>query len=157
MFVLMLYSNLFHYFVTGPFMKPVLFDADTCEDTWWWNLLYLNNFFTDDGYVSQPTCLTSLHTFALSPVKFFKVWTNVLYFQCMGWAWYLTLDWQFFCIAPLFIYVLWKYVETHATREITQKEFNHTNMCFLLLQKQMGWNSSQFLWISWWSDWCSLL
>ena len=44
MFVLMIYSNLFHYFVTGPFMKPVLFDADTCEDTWWWNLLYLNNF-----------------------------------------------------------------------------------------------------------------
>ena len=49
---MMVYATLFHYIATGPFMLDVWYDADSCKDSWWSALLYVNNFFNKNGYVS---------------------------------------------------------------------------------------------------------
>ena len=49
--VMFIYATLYHYFATGPFMLGYWYDADSCEDSWWYSLLYINNFFNKDGYV----------------------------------------------------------------------------------------------------------
>ena len=59
-FVMMVYATLFHYFATGPFMLDVWYDSDSCKDSWWYSLLYINNFFNSSGYVSLNT--KQLHT-----------------------------------------------------------------------------------------------
>ena len=74
----MIYTTLFHYFASGPFMKPYIYDVDSCEDTWYINLLYLNNFFNSKGYVRKGrfvsflSCLwlnVSVHGVVLVPVR----------------------------------------------------------------------------------------
>ena len=50
-----------------------------CKDYWWTNLLYINNLW--------PWSTTGI---------------------CVGQTWYLSNDMQFFCLAPIFIYALWK-------------------------------------------------
>lgn len=52
-----------------------------CGDGWWKNLLYIQNF-TDD---------------------FSK--------QCMGWAWYLANDMQFYWISPVFLYLFHRHAK----------------------------------------------
>ena len=44
LFVLMIYTNLTHYFCTGPFMPDYVMDIDSCATEWWKNMLYINNF-----------------------------------------------------------------------------------------------------------------
>ena len=44
MIVLMIYTNLTHYWIKGPFALDYLNDVDSCSETWWHNLLYINNF-----------------------------------------------------------------------------------------------------------------
>ena len=51
MIVLMMYTNFYHYWATGPFFKDFDGDVDLCEDSWWANLLYINNFTIKSGYV----------------------------------------------------------------------------------------------------------
>ena len=60
----------------------MIYVRSTCESTWWWNLLYINNFADK---------IDSSHGSG-----------------CIGWTWYLADDMQFFIISPLIIYPLWK-------------------------------------------------
>lgn len=52
--VLMVYANLGHYFIHGPYAKHYFADVDTCSTEWWKNLLYINNldiFITEGKHV----------------------------------------------------------------------------------------------------------
>ena len=82
MFVLFFYWFLTIHLVQGPqflqFTGPDSPTVKNCESYWWTNLLYINNFY--------PTNFND---------------------QCMGWAWYLANDMQFFVISPLFLILLY--------------------------------------------------
>ena len=54
---------------------------DICQESWWYNLLYINN-------VDLKPDLSNM---------------------CMGATWYLAVDMQMFLIAPLVIWPLWKF------------------------------------------------
>ena len=58
----------------GPGSPPY----ETCNQYWWTNLLYINNFY---------------------PWKLAE--------ECMGWTWYLANDMQFYIVAPLMVVMLY--------------------------------------------------
>jgi peptidoglycan/LPS O-acetylase OafA/YrhL len=70
MFVLFNYTYVFPQLSWGPFWFRMLAEAQLCKDSWWTNILYINNFH---------------------PTEFHD--------QCMSWTWYLANDMQFFLIA----------------------------------------------------------
>lgn len=64
--ILMIYTNLFHYFAEGPFMLDRISDVDNCASEWWRNLLYINNLFEESAeYKSVRTgCCQLFHVYA---------------------------------------------------------------------------------------------
>jgi peptidoglycan/LPS O-acetylase OafA/YrhL len=69
----------------GPFSHISPYLHNDCPDYWWANLLFLNNFVPD--------------------------WRgNDL---CVGWAWYLANDMQFFLITPPIIWLYYKLSPKH--------------------------------------------
>jgi len=52
MLFLMTYVPLAKYLANGPFYpQSTGFDVDECRDTWWTNLLYVNNLVKSDKMV----------------------------------------------------------------------------------------------------------
>ena len=45
MIVLMFSAVLSRYLGNGPFFPNDGFEMDSCRNTWWTNLLYINNFY----------------------------------------------------------------------------------------------------------------
>ena len=88
-FVMLIFMSLFMYLIAGPFQwlatdpdHGVLYEATHgCRNYWWSNLLYINNFYPDYGVDSG----------------------------CMGWAWYLANDMQFYMIISPILIILFKY------------------------------------------------
>ena len=84
-FVLMIFTTLWMYMFTGPYSAIAKSPdgrkgIDVCKDYWWTNLIYINNYYPDDGSLAGT---------------------------CMGWAWYLAIDMQcYILLAPLFIFLL---------------------------------------------------
>ena len=79
MFVLFFIWALSIYMGNGPtFQSNMQAVSGYCKSYWWTNLLYINNFHPSD---------------------FSK--------ECMGWAWYLANDMQFFVISPLLLIPLY--------------------------------------------------
>jgi len=69
------YTTLSPYFVQGPFHWLYIQEkTNLCEQHWWSNLLYINNFVPHSS--GQ---------------------------QCMGWSWYLANDMQFYVVTPLLV------------------------------------------------------
>ena len=79
--VMGLIATVFKYFATGPQSLLVLTSVESCQQSWWVNALYMNNIY--------PQIDSS------------KPW-------CLGQAWYMANDMQFFIISPIFIYAMWK-------------------------------------------------
>ncbi|XP_023337485.1 nose resistant to fluoxetine protein 6 isoform X2 [Eurytemora carolleeae] len=79
--VIGLLATVFKYFATGPQSVLVLTSAESCQQSWWVNALYINNIYPQFD-MSQPWCL--------------------------GQTWYMANDMQFFIISPIFIYAMWK-------------------------------------------------
>ncbi len=77
MFVLFFYWLVTVHMGNGPNLLfgigPDSIAAKSCESYWWTNLLYINNFY--------PTMAKN----------------------CMGWAWYLANDMQFYVVSPLLL------------------------------------------------------
>ena len=78
--ILGFHATLLKLFATGPVSKWMTEAHDLCQEHWWQNLLYINNFYYDESMMS-----------------------------CMGVTWYLAVDMQMFIIAPLVIWPLWKF------------------------------------------------
>eukprot|EP00117_Sycon_ciliatum_P045788 scpid27098/ scgid32871/ Nose resistant to fluoxetine protein 6 len=80
MFVLMVWTTLAQYWGEVPSWKSNMEDHRMCEQYWWTNLLYINNFY--------PPHLKG---------------------SCLGWTWYLALDMQFYIISPLVIMAAYRF------------------------------------------------
>ncbi|KAK3706696.1 hypothetical protein RRG08_019691 [Elysia crispata] len=79
MICLGIWVSLMPYLVDGPlFPQRAGYEKDHCKNTWWGNLLYIQNL-----------------------VKFKPTY-------CFGWAWYLAVDMQFYVISPLIIIPLYR-------------------------------------------------
>lgn len=70
-----LHATFLKFFATGPQSHATTFKVDTCQKTWYVNLLYLNNLWPRQGDVDAM--------------------------NCMGHTWYLANDMQFFIISPV--------------------------------------------------------
>ena len=79
MICLGIWVTMLPYLFDGPlFPQKHGFEKDHCKDSWWGNLLYVQNL-----------------------VKFKPIY-------CFQWAWYLAVDMQFFVISPLIIIPLYR-------------------------------------------------
>ena len=76
-----LWATLLRHLATGPQSARLVVEADACRESWWVNMLYINNVMPQWN-VEQPWCL--------------------------GQSWYLANDMQFFIISPIFLYFLWR-------------------------------------------------
>ncbi|CAG2247221.1 unnamed protein product [Mytilus edulis] len=83
MLVLMVYVSLFPYTGSGPEWKKDGNEYNYCKTSWYYNLLYINNFF------EKPAD------------------------SCFAWAWYLANDMQFFVLSPLILIPLYLGDMTH--------------------------------------------
>lgn len=63
------YASLVRYSGNGTMWYKMVADSENCQDTWWSNLLFINNFY---------------------PSEFDD--------QCIPWAWYLAVDMQLFVV-----------------------------------------------------------
>ncbi|CAH3109140.1 unnamed protein product [Porites lobata] len=79
MFVLLFWNKLTVFLGEGPNWLNYQSD-EACNKYWWTNLLYINNFY---------------------PTKFGA--------SCMGWAWYLANDMQFYIIAPAILFMAYRF------------------------------------------------
>ncbi|KAL0272824.1 UNVERIFIED_CONTAM: hypothetical protein PYX00_005652 [Menopon gallinae] len=77
--VIGIYCTWFYKMDSGPLWEArVGLERERCLNSWWTNLLYINNYVNNDQL-------------------------------CMFQSWYLAVDTQFFFLAPLIIYPLWKW------------------------------------------------
>ena len=59
MLFLMFYVPLFKYWSNGPFWPQMGVEIDECKDSWWQNLLYINNLIDSNKMVRT---LQTIHT-----------------------------------------------------------------------------------------------
>lgn len=77
MFVILLQAKIVPLVDKSPLWFTIV-NEQRCKDYWWTNLLYMNNF--------HPS--------------------NTFQDSCLQWTWYLAIDWQFFVITPLMIWLI---------------------------------------------------
>lgn len=61
----MVYVPLLQYWGDGPYWPITGVEKDYCDSTWWYNLLYINNFNDTEVSIILLLLLFSLHTDAL--------------------------------------------------------------------------------------------
>ncbi|XP_060075442.1 nose resistant to fluoxetine protein 6-like [Ylistrum balloti] len=78
MLVLMVNACLSRYWGDGPFWPKDGFERNYCEDSWWKNLLYINNFFdSSDMCLSWSWYLTNdMQFFVLSPLMLIPLYLS---------------------------------------------------------------------------------
>lgn len=79
--LLMIWTCLAVYFYDGPSWPTSESLDPVCDNYWWTNLLYINNFVP--GATGADL-------------------------SCMGWTWYLACDMQFFVVTPLIVWLLYR-------------------------------------------------
>ncbi|XP_074616380.1 nose resistant to fluoxetine protein 6-like [Acropora palmata] len=79
MFAVLFFSNLYAFLGDGPvwFRNQ---NSTACDEYWWTNLLYINNFY--------PTSLNEV---------------------CLNWSWYLANDMQFYVISPVLLLLVFRF------------------------------------------------
>ncbi|KAL6045273.1 Nose resistant to fluoxetine protein 6 [Balamuthia mandrillaris] len=80
-FLLFVYWKLMPFMGEGPQWVRGEGGDPNCEETWWANLLYIQNLY---------------------PAKFGD--------SCMGWTWYLANDMQFYVLSPLVLFPFYRWV-----------------------------------------------
>jgi len=73
-FILLFYTYVVPHLASGPVWYRMHQDTQLCRDSWWANLLYVNDFYP-----------TSFHS------------------TCMSWSWYLANDMQFFILGLIIL------------------------------------------------------
>ena len=84
-------ATVFRHLDQGPGHKGD-FVSDSCRDSPWKNLLYIQNLVEGGEYPSAPIPQTIANNGG-----------------CVPQSWYMGNDMQFFILAPPIIYVLWKW------------------------------------------------
>ncbi|KAK3584300.1 hypothetical protein CHS0354_013252 [Potamilus streckersoni] len=88
--VVMIFGTLFPLMISGPYQylvsqpnSPLTQTINECTNSWWANLIYINNFYPHYGNLSLI---------------------------CAGWTWYLANDMQFYIfLSPICIFLLYKW------------------------------------------------
>jgi len=82
--VIGLWATLLKFMTTGPTSGALLLESEACKESWWVNLLYVNNIIPliQQGSVDK------------------NPW-------CLGQTWYLANDMQFYLISPIFLVAFW--------------------------------------------------
>ncbi|XP_048778807.2 nose resistant to fluoxetine protein 6-like isoform X3 [Ostrea edulis] len=99
MIVLMVTVCLGRYLGDGPVWPKDGFEKN-CKDTWWRNLLYINNLFEGDEFGTFWTTLIDSKNRRICDCVLSR-------FRCFGVAWYLANDMQFFILSPLMLLPLY--------------------------------------------------
>ncbi|XP_045202111.2 nose resistant to fluoxetine protein 6-like [Mercenaria mercenaria] len=84
MLLLMLYVPTFKYWADGPFWPQTGVDVDECKDTWWTNLLYINNIVRTDKmcmgwswYLANDMQFYVLSPIMLIPLYYSPLWGTI--------------------------------------------------------------------------------
>merc|ERR1719339_119812 len=77
-----LHATLLKYFATGPQSYQVMSQVTKCQNGWWLNLAYLNNFAKDITGKTGNDCV------------------NV--------SWYMAIDMQYFVLSPILLTIYWR-------------------------------------------------
>lgn len=80
-FAILIWTTLYKHWIWNGTFALSMRQTDPCDDYWWTNILYINNFHPNYGNIAK---------------------------QCMGWGWYLANDMQFYILSPLFLILLHK-------------------------------------------------
>lgn len=102
MILVMISICLSRYFGDGPLFPENGFEENYCKDTWWKNLLYINNLFEKSVEMAVHDCFCCSFT-----VLIMRLYTTLFLFQCFGVSWYLANDMQFFVLSPLMLIPLY--------------------------------------------------
>lgn len=95
-FVMLFVLSIIKVFGNGPLWPMYLkIAAINCEENWWQNLLYIQNYAGNKHIVSFS-----------SPENQQNI---ILFPQCLGQSWYLAIDFQLFLISPLILYGFWRW------------------------------------------------
>lgn len=87
----------------GPLWKKIAVqESDYCQNNWWSNLLFVNNYAHADQPVREDFLL-----FFSCVVRFENVLMS--FFQCIIQSWYLACDMQFFVAGIVLVYFVWRY------------------------------------------------
>lgn len=90
--------SLFRFCGSGPFWSHLTGSIRTeCEQNWWINLLYLQNYIHPEKIVSWTVWST--------------IFNNLFsaFAQCFTYSWYLAVDMQLFLIEPAIIYLIHRF------------------------------------------------
>jgi len=77
-----LHATLLKYFATGPQSYQVMSQVTKCQNGWWLNLVYLNNFGKDI--------------------------TGKTGYDCVNVSWYMAIDMQYFVLSPILLTIYWR-------------------------------------------------
>ncbi|CAG2252383.1 unnamed protein product [Mytilus edulis] len=78
MLVMMVYIALFPYLGSGPIWKKNGLENNYCEDTWWYNLLYIQNFrpITDQCFAWAWYLANDMQFYVISPILLLPLYFN---------------------------------------------------------------------------------
>jgi len=82
MMCLAIWAGTMPYWYDGPLWKQEGYEKNYCKESWWANLLYIQNLIKWGDKATQN--------------------------GCFAWAWYLAVDMQFYVISPLILIPLYK-------------------------------------------------
>jgi len=102
--IMLMEVTVFTYISEGPFWKPI--EPTYCRNSWWTNLLYINNFVKQEDTVGAWAGGCGVENGFLKNHPLSPKFKNI--FQCMGWTWYLANDFQLYTFAPILIIALHK-------------------------------------------------
>lgn len=97
-FCILFAVSLFRFCGSGPFWSHLTGSIRAeCEQHWWINLLYLQNYIHPEKIVSWTVWST--------------VFNNLFcaFAQCFTYSWYLAVDMQLFLIGPAIIYLIHRF------------------------------------------------
>jgi hypothetical protein len=123
MFVILFIVQLEPFVDKGPLWQRHL-DLQNCDDNWWTNLLYINNFYPTNvaaDSVGLVFILVLKNLPRITTVAFLLVravvrcenglpYHTCTYFQCLPWTWYIAADMQMFLLSPFVIYLFYRWV-----------------------------------------------
>lgn len=85
------------YFGAGPLFPPEGYEPAHCRQTWWRNVLYINNFFKPEEMVNK-----TIPFYIYMKTKNLTE-NDITKFKCLSVSWYLSNDMQFHWMAPLML------------------------------------------------------
>ncbi|KAH8304723.1 hypothetical protein KR044_007257, partial [Drosophila immigrans] len=98
---ILVYMKLLPLLVSGPLEDNGFDNYEKCERTWFWTLLFLQNYATQE--------IVSSHSFVDQENYKILIYVYNFLLQCLGHTWYLGVDMQLYLLSPIFLIALYKW------------------------------------------------